>query len=170
MAACGLHGSDFVLRFTFARWRLGQATPNARRGQCPQVAAIPYEVRPRRAGASGTSPATPWAHAGALFLRGFSLLHARLRYALDGRRANGGRCRHGAPTPHVGGRGGPRCPSCGSPARSARTPGRRRGLRESGVRLRRAFLSAAAGWFQWRVGLSAHAGGIRGVLGGAVGT
>ena len=41
LAACGLHGSDYVLRFTFARWRLGQATPNARRGQSPQVAAIP---------------------------------------------------------------------------------------------------------------------------------
>lgn len=50
----------------------------------------------------------------------------------------------GAPTPRAPGRGGPRCPSCSSPARYARARQGPVGLRESGVRLRRAFLSADA--------------------------
>lgn len=50
----------------------------------------------------------------------------------------------GAPTPRAPGRGGPRCPSCSSPARYARARQGAGGLRESGVRLRRAFLSADA--------------------------
>ena len=50
----------------------------------------------------------------------------------------------GAPTPRAPGRGGPRCPSCSSPARYARARQGSGGLRESGVRLRRAFFSAAA--------------------------
>ena len=55
-----------------------------------------------------------------------------------------GRESHGAPTPRAPGRGGPRCPSCSSPARYARARQGAGGLRESGVRLRRAFLSADA--------------------------
>ena len=50
----------------------------------------------------------------------------------------------GAPTPRAPGRGGPRCPSCSSPARYARARQGPGGLRESGSRLRRAFLSADA--------------------------
>lgn len=50
----------------------------------------------------------------------------------------------GAPTPRAPGRGGSRCPSCSSPARCARARQGAGGLRESGVRLRRAFLSADA--------------------------
>lgn len=55
-----------------------------------------------------------------------------------------GRVSLGAPTPRAPGRGGPRCPSCSSPARYARARQGAGGLRESGSRLRRAFFSAAA--------------------------
>ena len=51
---------------------------------------------------------------------------------------------HGAPIPRAHGRGGPPFPSCSSPACYARARQGAGGLRESGVRLWRAFLSADA--------------------------
>jgi hypothetical protein len=51
---------------------------------------------------------------------------------------------HGAPIPRAHGRGGPHFPSCSSPACFARARQGAGGLRESGVRLWRAFFSAAA--------------------------
>ena len=51
---------------------------------------------------------------------------------------------HGAPIPRAHGRGGPPFPSCSSPACYARARQGSGGLRESGVRLWRAFLSADA--------------------------
>lgn len=61
---------------------------------------------------------------------------------------------HGAPTPRAHGRGGPRCPSCSSAARYARTARRRGRLWHIGVSLRLAFLSAGAQQLQWRLSLS----------------
>ena len=61
---------------------------------------------------------------------------------------------HGAPTPRAHGRGGPRCPSCSSAARYARTARRHGRLWHIGTSLRLAFLSAGAQQLQWRLSLS----------------
>ena len=74
------------------------------------------------------------------------LVLARRRLALRPERAHSD-CRadsRGAPIPRAHGRGGPPFPSCSSPARFARARQGSGGLRESGVRLWRAFLSADA--------------------------
>lgn len=74
------------------------------------------------------------------------LVLVRWRLALRPKRAHSD-CRadsHGAPIPRAHGRGGPHFPSCSSPARCARARQGAGGLRESGVRLWRAFLSADA--------------------------
>ena len=74
------------------------------------------------------------------------LVLVRWRLALRPKRAHSD-CRadsHGAPIPRAHGRGGPPFPSCSSPARYARARQGSGGLRECGVRLWRAFLSADA--------------------------
>lgn len=74
------------------------------------------------------------------------LVLVRWRLALRPKRAHSD-CRadsHGAPIPRAHGRGGPHFPSCSSPACYARARQGAGGLRESGVRLWRAFFSADA--------------------------
>lgn len=74
------------------------------------------------------------------------LVLVRWRLALRPKRAHSD-CRadsHGAPIPRAHGRGGPHFPSCSSPACFARARQGAGGLRESGVRLWRAFFSAGA--------------------------
>ena len=143
-AACSLHGSGNALRFTCARLRKGTLTDRPTTDRrlldgrglhrslgCRSVSSLPLHDH-RRWGlvCLGLPPA----------------VLVRWRLALRPKRAHSD-CRadsHGAPIPRAHGRGGPPFPSCSSPARYARARQGAGGLRESGSRLRRAFLSAAA--------------------------
>lgn len=74
----------------------------------------------------------------------FLLVWRRLSAAPCGRTSTGALTRTGPQFPVLMGAGGPHFPYSASPARQARTRQGSGGLRESGVRLRRAFLSADA--------------------------